>query len=71
MYAGSAMHRASDFTVNGGSATSWSAVGWVAAIAGLVSVLATAVLSGAAIAAVLSLRDQAVRPSGVPVGQSR
>ena len=71
VYAGSAMHRASDFTVNGGSATSWSAVGWVAAIAGLVSVLATAVLSGAAIAAVLSLRDQAVRPSGVPVGQSR
>lgn len=71
LFAGSAMHRASDFTINGGHATVWSAVAWVVAGVGLVAILAATVVGGAAVAAVLSLREEAVRPSWIPTGQLR
>lgn len=69
--AGSAMHRTSDFTVNGGYLTPWSAAGWVVTGVGLVGVVAAVVVSATGIAAALSLRGQAVRPRTVLAGQPR
>ncbi len=71
LYAGSAIHRTSDFTDNGGQSTPWSAVGWIGAGAGLVCLLLAIVVGGAAVAAVLTLRDQAVRPQQVAAGRPR
>ena len=68
VFAGSAMHHASDFVENGGLPSPWSAAGLVVTIVGQVSLLVAAVLAGAAVAAVLSLRDQAVRPPRLPAG---
>lgn len=62
VFAGSAMRRASTFAENGGYDTVWSPIGAAVAGAGLVAILAAAVVGGAAVAAVLSLRSEAVRP---------
>ncbi len=67
--AGSAIHRATDFTINGGYATWWSAAAWVVVAAGLVGIVAATVVGGAAVGSVLSLRDQAVRPATIPTGR--
>jgi hypothetical protein len=64
--AGSAIHRASDFTMNGGYRTPWSAVAWLLGGAGVAGILGAAVVGGAAVAAVVSLKDQAVRPPEIP-----